>query len=256
MKRDFHIHSTFSDGADTPREVVGEAVAKGISAVGFSDHSFVSFDTGGCLPPDCSGYIAEIARLKAEYRGRIDIYCGIEQDVCSGAVGDGFDYSIGSVHYIDTGDGYLPVDLSAGNLISAAKKYFGGDMLALTEKYFESAAKVISVTKADIIGHFDLISKFNEGDALFDSGSKRYISAWTDAADALIAENKPFEINTGAVSRGYRSECYPSYKIAEYIKSRGGRFILSSDSHKKEALCFGFEELERRFHNSIVSLTF
>ena len=61
------------------------------------------------------------------------------------------------------------------------------------------------------------------------------------AADALLTTGKPFEINTGAISRGYRTDAYPSREIRTYLKERGARFILSSDAHRKEHICFGFD---------------
>ena len=64
------------------------------------------------------------------------------------------------------------------------------------------------------------------------------------AADALLKTGKPFEINTGAMARGVKSGAYPSVEIIEYLGSRGGRFILAGDSHRKEDLCFGFEKYE------------
>ena len=51
--------------------------------------------------------------------------------------------------------------------------------------------------------------------------------------DKLLDTEKPplFEINFGAVIRGYRTEPYPSKPILEYLKARGAKFILSGDSH-------------------------
>ena len=70
----------------------------------------------------------------------------------------------------------------------------------------------------------------------------RYVKAWQDAADILLKTGKPFEINTGAVSRGYRTEPYPSAEIRAYIREHGGKMILSSDAHQKENIGFGFEK--------------
>ena len=71
-----------------------------------------------------------------------------------------------------------------------------------------------------------------------------YISAWQRAADRLLPLGKPFEINTGAVSRGWRSAPYPDMRIIEYIREHGGRFILSSDSHSSDTIAFGFDRFE------------
>ena len=56
--------------------------------------------------------------------------------------------------------------------------------------------------------------------------------------------NVPFEINTGAISRGYQKDPYPSDEIIAYLHQRGARFVLSSDSHQKETLMYDFERQE------------
>ena len=56
-----------------------------------------------------------------------------------------------------------------------------------------------------------------------------------------MRSGKVFEINTGAISRGYRTQPYPSADIRSYIKAKGGTFILSGDSHSADTLCFQFD---------------
>ena len=72
----------------------------------------------------------------------------------------------------------------------------------------------------------------------------RYIKAWQQAADALLKTGKPFEVNTGAISRGYRTAPYPAKEIRDYIRAHGGKLILSSDSHAKETIAYRFKEYE------------
>lgn len=240
---DLHVHTTFSDGRSTPEEVVLSAIAKGMTVLGFSDHSYTHFDTAYCIPKEqLPAYRAEIAALKAKYAGQIEIQCGIEQDFYSEEATDGYDYVIGSVHYVKAGSDYLPVDESKVRLLDAVDRHFGGDIYALAEAYYKTVAQVAEKLHPDIIGHFDLISKFNEGSALFDEAHPRYVTAWKTAADKLLAANIPFEINTGAISRGYRTVPYPAAPIREYLAERGGRFLWSSDSHRADTLCFGFQK--------------
>jgi histidinol-phosphatase (PHP family) len=52
-------------------------------------------------------------------------------------------------------------------------------------------------------------------------------------------------VNTGAIARGYRKEPYPALEIVEYVKSKGGKLILSSDAHKKENVAFQFEKWQK-----------
>lgn len=243
MLFDLHVHTSYSDGKNTPEEVVKSAIQKGMSCLGFSDHSYTFFDEVYCMTKaDTDKYFSEASALKAKYKDEIKILCGIEQDIFAAEPTDKYDYVIGSVHYIKIGEEYIPVDETAQILIDAAEKHFGGDIYKLTEIYFDTVGQVIEKTNADIIGHFDLITKFNEGGRMFDEADPRYIASWKKAVDRLIPSGKPFEINTGAISRGYRTEPYPSKAIAEYIRDKGGRFILSSDSHSAETLCFAFDK--------------
>ena len=39
MSFDLHVHTTFSDGKNTPEEIVLEAIRRGMDTIGFSDHS-------------------------------------------------------------------------------------------------------------------------------------------------------------------------------------------------------------------------
>ncbi|MBQ4129387.1 MAG: histidinol-phosphatase [Ruminococcus sp.] len=242
-KVDLHIHSTYSDGKNTPQEIVANAVKMGIDIIGFSDHSYTPFDLSYCISKeDITKYKAEIISLKNEYKDKIDILLGIEQDYYSTEETNDYEYIIGSVHYIKKDGDYIPIDESAKILIDAANKHFDGDIYSLIELYFETVCDVVCKTNCDIIGHIDLISKFNENNALFDEKDERYITAYKNACDKLISFNKLFEINTGAISRGYRTSPYPSSNIYEYLKSKGARFILSSDSHSKDNLCYKFNE--------------
>lgn len=240
---DLHVHTTFSDGKNTPEEVILSAIEKGIKTLGFSDHSYTDFDEEYCIKKGkTEEYVAVISALKEKYRSQIEILCGIEQDYFSGTPEYEFDFVIGSVHYFKFGNEYVPVDSNAETLKVSAEKYFGGDIYALAEEYFRLVGRVADRTNATIIGHFDLITKFNEKTPLLNLSNPRYIAAWKGAVDSLIKKNIPFEINTGAISRGYRTTPYPATDILDYIKENGGKFILASDSHSAENLAFNFKE--------------
>ncbi len=241
--RDYHTHTTFCDGKGTPREMADAAIERGLDTLGFSVHSTTPFHLGYCiLPEQMEQYKAEIAALKKEYDGRLEILCGIEQDIFTPYPPEGFDYIIGSVHYLPCPDGYFPIDHSPRILSDAANKYYGGDMISLAEHYFGVVSEVADKTGPDIIGHFDLVTKFNEGGKMFDENDSRYVAAWRAATDKLLEHNIPFEINSGAIHRGYRTHPYPSREQQHYINSRGGKFILSSDSHSTATLCHQFDK--------------
>ncbi|MCR5295781.1 MAG: histidinol-phosphatase [Clostridiales bacterium] len=242
--RDLHMHTVYSDGKNTPEEMILEAIARGLDCVGISDHSHAVSDECGMTPEGTLAYRAEMARLKEKYAGQIRVLCGLERDIWSDDTLD-YDYVIGSVHTIRMPDGhYVCVDWTPEHLKEKVEQYFGGDWYAMTEQYFATVARVAEVTKCDIIGHFDLVTKFNEGYCLFDERDPRYVRAWQAAADVLLKTGKPFEVNTGAISRGYRTQPYPAPEIRKYILERGGELLMSSDAHSKDRIAFQFEKWE------------
>ena len=238
MKGDLHTHTIFSDGKNTPEEMVLAAIEKGLSYIGFSDHAPMHFDDGcamdaGKLP----AYAAEINRLKEKYKNQITIYLGLEMDSLSPDPGIALDYRIGSVHYLEMEDGHhVSIDWTAEKLKQGADTYFGGDIYALIEAYYQRVGRIVQLTGADIIGHFDLVTKFQDQMPLFDENHPRYIAAWQKAVDSILPHCKLFEINSGAVSRGMRTTPYPAPAIRHYILEKGGRFICNSDSHSRETL--------------------
>ena len=238
---DLHTHSVISDGKNTPEEMVEEALRRGFTRIGLSDHSHSESDDAGMAEADAEPYREEIRRLKEKYAGRIDVRLGLERDYYSDDFRE-YDYVIGSVHSVRMPDGYyLCVDWNSEWVERDCRKYFGGDWYALTEAYFRTEADVVRRTRCDIIGHFDLVCKNNERHRWFDENHPRYRAAWQKAADELLKTGAVFEINTGAISRGYKTEAYPSPEIRAYLRERGAKMILSSDAHQKENIGFDFD---------------
>ena len=80
MLANFHTHTTFSDGKNTPEEIILYAIEKGFSVIGFSDHGFTPYDECYCMK-DLTGYVKEINKLKKKYKNKIQVYIGVEEDI-------------------------------------------------------------------------------------------------------------------------------------------------------------------------------
>ena len=99
--------------------------------------------------------------------------------------------------------------------------------------------------KCDIVGHFDLIAKFNENQVMFDDQSEEYARIWMPALEALLEDKtRLVEVNTGAISRVYRTTPYPTRQMLEFIKQKGGTVIITPDCHRSMALREGSEIAE------------
>ena len=179
--------------------------------------------------------------MKEKYADKIRIYYGIEMDYLTELDTSEFDYVIGSVHHVCKGDGNIAVDSSAKVSLDGIEKYFDGDIYAYAEEYFRLVGDIVEKTNADLIGHFDLLNKFCDRGLAFDPENPRYIAAWKAAADKLLKTGVPFEINTGAISRGYRTTPYPALDIMRYLAENGGKAVITSDSHTTDGLGCAYE---------------
>ncbi len=243
IKCDFHTHTILCDGENTACEMAEAAYKKGLSAFGFSGHGYTPFDDSYCMSQeDTNQYLTQIQKLKSEYAGKLEIFAGLEADLFSEYDRCRFDYIIGSVHYIKIGNNYIDVDNTSQILKYAADKYFGGDMLSLCEEYYKQIATLQNI---DIVGHFDLVTKFCQQEDLFDMTCSRYRMSALSALDILIDKNLIFEVNTGAISRRARTTPYPEPFILKRILERGGQVILSGDAHNTAGICAHFDIAEQ-----------
>lgn len=230
----FHTHTTFCDGRDTPEAMVRAALQLGFDSLGFSSHSDMLADP--------AAYRAEIRRLQAEYQGSLRILCGIEAEFDPAFCRTGYDYVIGSVHYVTAPDGArVAVDDSPEALRGGIAAHFGGDAEAFVKAYFETERRMLATFDFDIAGHLDLVRKFNAREHFFDETAPWYLGELEATADALAAHGKMTEVNTGAIARGWLDDAYPSPEFRGLLRARGVRFILSSDAHASDRLACAFD---------------
>ena len=241
MLTNFHTHTTFCDGKGTPEEVVRAAISEGFDAIGFSSHGYTEYDLRYCMK-DVAGYITEITRLKEAYKGKIEIYLGIEEDSRHINNRADFDYIIGSCHYVTSKDGTpSPLD-SNYEYFTKALSFFDGNPLDLAEQYYSHFTDYINKRKPDIIGHFDLLTKFEEKEKPLFLKNEDYWKIAEKYTEVALKSGSLFEVNTGMISRGYRTAPCPHERLLRIIRKGGGNVVLSSDSHAPDTLSAYFDE--------------
>jgi len=236
MLSNLHTHTNFCDGDNTAEEIVQKALLKGFSSIGFSGHGYTSHDLRYCMK-DTEGYVKEINRLKEKYKKDIQIYLGTEEDITEPCDRERFDYVISSSHYLN------------GNPIDSSKDYFNkllilydNNIIKIAEDYYSTFCDYILKRKPDIIGHFDLITKYSDNLELDMFSNRRYMEIAEKYMDIALKSDCIFEVNTGAMARGYRKSPYPYENLLHLIKKRNGKLTLTSDCHVAENLDFGFSE--------------
>lgn len=243
-RSNFHTHTTYSDGHDSIEEMIGTAVEKGFSSLGFSDHSPMPFAVDWDMKQeDMDRYYGEIRSAQQVYGDRLALYGGIEMDGLSDralASAYAYDYVISSVHFLKKGSEIYTVDLSAEEQWRMINDLCGGNKHELAKRYYDALLEHVSRTKTDIVGHFDLLTKFG----LIENDDK-YLRIATEALCEMARHCSTFELNTGAIARGLRTVPYPDVHLLREIKNLGGRVLISSDCHYRQKLDFWFDEAEQ-----------
>lgn len=119
-----HVHSNWSDGGSTIREMAEATVAMGMSYLGMCDHSQVAAYANGLTPDRVKRQHEEIDKLNEEFAGRLRILKGTECDILKDGALDyddktlaGFDFVVASIH----GNFNLPPDEQTRRLIRAVE---------------------------------------------------------------------------------------------------------------------------------------
>ena len=249
ITQNLHMHSTWDDGSCSVEEMILASRAAGLSSVGVSVHCPMPFENSWECPKErLPDYIAEVRAMQEKYRGSIDVYLGVEWDVCATELDlSPYDYVIGSAHElpVDAQSGHCSVDSDAQTTAWYLEACFGGDADAAAEKYFAEVAKVADEPRAAIVGHFDLLTKFDEQRGFFNENSPRYRRAAAQAMEKLVKAGKIFEVNTGAISRGYRTTPYPGAQWLKLLHETGGRVTVSADAHHTSGVTCAFDLAEQ-----------
>lgn len=247
IKSNCHTHTVYCDGKNTAEEMTLAAIEKGFVSLGFSGHSPMYYETDWTMTKEnIKEYIRAVKTAKDKHKNEIDILCGIELDADYSDIElSDFDYAIASVHQLHGKGKIFSVDLSLEELTECVDAVFDGDWNYMAETYFNNLADFVLSGDFDVVGHFDLITKFNGKTPLFDEDDDAYKASALKALDRIL-DSKPdilFEVNTGAMYRKGNTKPYPAEFIMERIKERGGLITITSDSHCCESLDFAFDKM-------------
>ena len=254
-KSNFHTHSTWCDGKNTVEEMVRGALDQGFTTLGFSSHAMFPADPWNwpVTAAKAAGYADDVRACAARHAGRLRVLCGIEADFVQGACTPDRaayaalkpDYVIGSVHTVVAPDGaWVDVDNTPELLVRGVKEHFGGDSAAFVRAYFAQERAMIAACDFDIVGHPDLVRKFNRVLGYLDETADWYRAELEETAAALAASGKLTEVNTGGIARGWIDDAYPSPAFRALLRARGVRFVLSADAHSVADLAVPYPRFE------------
>jgi histidinol-phosphatase (PHP family) len=199
-------------------------------------------------------YTREVREAQEEFEGKIKILLGYEVDYLP-SVDDQMrvnlakypaDYWVGSIHIVDhfrsNHESWL-VDYTP-EVFEEGMEEIGGPQAVYT-RYYELIREFAQNYEHRIVGHLDMIKKFNVNKRYFDTDSEHYLSQVEATLDVLKATGKIVEINTAGAFKDI-GEIYPSDKILQMILHRRLPVCLSSDAHRPDHVAREFSATWQR----------
>lgn len=234
----FHSHTQFCDGRAPMEEFATAAVESGMRHYGFTPHSPIPFESPcNMSEADVPVFLAEVDRLQREHEGRIKFYKGMEVDYLGPQWGPanpyfkslGLDYTIGSVHFIPSDEGYVDIDGHYDRFKEKMARYFANDIRHVVETFYAQSMAMVEEGGFDMLGHLDKIGH-NAGH--FKPGIEE--EAWygrlvDDLIDLVISKRLPIELNTKAWAEHHR--LFPAPRYLPRLLEAGITIAVNSDAH-------------------------
>lgn len=236
---DSHIHSIHSfDGHDSVMMLCERAVALGLYSITITDHCECNEYFKENVHDSVQNSILNIAKARAYYSGKINIYSGIElgqstqdpsaaQDALSLC---DYDFVLGSLHNIkDMPDFYF-------------LEYTEENIKSLLDRYFTELYELAENNQFDSLAHITYPLRY-----IAESSIKDFkLDPWQEQIDAvlsvLVKNDKALEINTSGL-RQKIGKTLPDAAILKRFKALGGHYItIGSDAHRWGDIASGIED--------------
>ena len=259
----YHTHTIFSDGKNTPEEMIEQAENLGLSEIGISDHLIVhknisqtknypflqkmTFSNFKDAYERCSKHIEELRRLQKEHQIKIKV--GFETDYF---IYDGwqdqmkellekldYDYLINGNHFLmdETGEYIEDMTYIAKN----PTEDFHEPISTSFKRHFKTMEKAVRSGFFTFLAHMDYVKKissYHETD--FNNEIENVISALKETNTACELNTKGLRKSTGF---------YPTNTILEKLARSNVVLLVSDDSHHISEICFEFETADKMLQN-------
>ena len=238
-----HTHTTYCDGKNTVEENILYAIEKNFISLGFSGHSYLPFDSSSMSRENTIKYFEDIKKFKEIYKDKIQIYSGIEADYYSNINRDmNIDYRIGSVHFIkDDENNYFSIDASKQNFENTLKHF--GNIKEVVLRYYNNVVDMINNQKPDIIGHLDLIRKYNFNKEYFTEEEDWYIKKINEVLEVIKNSNSIVEINTRKMNKDNLNTHYPNTDTIKKLLKLNIPITINTDAHSANGLDYFYYEM-------------
>ncbi len=213
------------------------AIDLGIEEIGFSDHMDFEPKDWGFGFFNYERYTSEINDAQEHFKDKLVIRKGVEVDyqrcfedeVKEWLQDKKFDFIIGSVHYLN-------------HEIIGHKLVKNNTLKTIYDVYFKEVYHSIESRLFNVIGHFDLVSRYidNERVAL---KSFDYRGNINTILEELVKKNMYLEVNSKGLRETYQDTTPSKDIVKSFIKNEGILLSIGSDAHSIQELGKGIKEI-------------
>jgi len=234
---DYHIHTTLCKHATGEAgEYKDAATGLGLSEICFTDHmpSSGGYDPEHRMPMEAFPVYRDMIQSLQDGGPPPRVLFGIEADYYEGCEDflrewlprQGFDFVLGSVHFIDGWGFDNPEERHVWDSV---------DVTVTWRKYFEAVWRLADSGLFDAVGHLDLPKKFGYRPK---AGDLREMVR--PALDRMADAGMGMEINTAGLRKPV-GEIYPSPELLSMALKRGIPICFGSDAHSPSDVGSGFD---------------
>ncbi len=251
FRSSYHTHNLFCDGQATIEEVVLAAIAAGLEEIGISSHAPLPWPVEWIMPRErLDAYLTEVRDLRRRYADRIVVLLGAEIDYIpdSGVIAfqrdqvlpAAFDYLIGSVHFLGNDDPPRAFDSTPEGFDAILQQSYGGDIRAMVGEYYSRVGDMTRLPGIRMVGHLDLIKRWNADHRYFQGDETWYLEAAEAALHAIATAGNMVELNTAAWRRGF-DEPYPAPRLLAHCRDLDIPIVVSADAHAPSEVTRDFD---------------
>lgn len=233
---DYHLHTPLCRHATgEPVAYARNALARGLTEIGFSDHSPMArddFDEWRMRLDQLDDYVAaveharrEVPELTIRLALEVDYLPGHESWIRSLAKRHPWDYFIGSVHYLD--DAW---DVDNPHKL---EQWRHRDVDGVWDAYVQRLTAAAASGLFDIMGHIDLPKKFGH------RGQQSLAQLYEPFMQAARAADVAIELNTAGLRKPCQ-EIYPARELLASAQQHGVAITFGSDAHAPEEVSQDF----------------
>ncbi len=213
------------------------AIKCGLTEIGFSDHNPMAkkFDDWRMEYEEFPRYLDLVQASQQQFSDNLTIRLGLECDFIPGQESwidklsqqAGFDYLIGSVHYLEP-------DWAVDDPDPKWEKRWDGSIEEIWEKYWHLYRQCAASGLFDFLAHPDLVKKFGHRPA---GELKRF---YEPTIEVIAANNMTIEVSTAGLRKTCK-EIYPSREFIELAFQANIPIVISSDAHRPEEVGADFD---------------